>query len=556
MDDAARMNRLFLEELDALDGFEARRSGDGVLTLGPEDPDVRRLVEAMAFFSARTRAAAADATQAAVLRMAAGTLDPLLVPMPAAAMVQASSDGRLVDPTTLPAGATLRFQFTDPAYAGAARAPAVGLGTATPPGQRVGFFTTQKPLVVRAIQVDRARLTGARRAPQLEIRLRATVPQKSALGLDFYVRRQGDYRASLALHVALQRHAAGLVALFDDSTDEVPCSVQFGSRTPTSAADAGDGRHPLLRMRSFFHFPEQDLYVCVDVPARATPWQKLTLRFTLDASWPEDQAVSADSFQLHVVPAVNAWTDFTAPILYDGTRALVGLKSATVTREATEAYGVRGVYQVDRAMAPLLPFALGNQGDAYEVVRPGGGGAPRLRLRLSGAFETPRKLLADVAWSQPSLWTSSPGLVQVTPQQKALPGVTFGLVGSVRRPAESALGLDPARCLDVMSLKMRPVLDRQGVVGMMEVLGAAGDSAYRGYPASIGDVTVSDAADPVLRAGGVKHVYAVSLQGPAGTGGTGGDPLLVRFAEKISALLDAWTQDAVDVGITSAAGVL
>ncbi|MFS8066050.1 MAG: type VI secretion system baseplate subunit TssF [Byssovorax sp.] len=545
MTDDDRLNKLFLEELAALDGFSSARAGEGQLRLGSEDPDVRRLVEAMAFFSARTRAAAADATQAAVIRMAGGTLDELLAPMPAAAMVQLVPNDRFVDPTTLEKGASLRFRCTDPAYPGAARPLPIGLGPTAPAGKQDGFFTTLQPVVLRPITVVSARITGARRASQLEIRLSARVKQKSAVGLDFYVRRQGDYRGSLALHVALQDHAHGVVALFDDDTDEeVRCSVQFRPRAPTGPADDGDSRHPLSRIRSFFHFPEQDLYVCVDVPER--PWKKLTLRFTLDADWPEEQGVSSDSFLLHVVPAVNAWADFTAPILHDGTRAVVPLQSAAATREAAVATSVRGVYQVDRAMAPLLPLALGNQGDGYEVIRPADGGPPRLRIRLSDTLDKPRKLLADVAWSQPSLWSSSPGALTVTPQQKALPGVDFQLVGSVRRPQTSLLALDPARCLDVLALKMRPVLDRQGVIGMMEILGATGDSAYRAWPAFIDALTVSDAPDPVLRAGGIKHVYQVSLRAPPPTDAQA-NALHARFVKQIATLLQVWTQDAVDI---------
>ncbi len=358
MPDAAQIQRLFLEELEALDRFSSARAGDGGAPLGPEDPDVRRLVEAMAFFSARTRAAAVDATHAAVVRMAGGTLDDLLAPLPAAAMVQAVPNGHFIGPTALERGTSLRFQFTDPAFNGAPQLPSIGLGTPTAPGQRVGFFSTLQPAMIRAIAVDRALITGARRALQLEIRLSAGVPQRGPVGLDFYVRRQGDYRASLALQVALETHASRVVALFDGGTDEVPCTVSFGPRAPTSPVDDGDGRSPLSRMRSFFQFPEQDLYVCVDVPAASLPWQRLTLRFTLDAGWPEDQGVSNDSFQLHVVPAVNGWFDFAAPILYDGTRAVVPLQNGAVTREVAEPFGVRGVYQADRAMTPLLPFAL------------------------------------------------------------------------------------------------------------------------------------------------------------------------------------------------------
>ena len=57
--------------------------------------------------------------------------------------------------------------------------------------------------------------------------------------------------------------------------------------------------------------------------------------------------------------------------------------------------------------------------------------------------------------------------------------------------------------------------------------------------------------EEALRAGGVKHVYEVSLREPSPA-----DARLARFAEKIAALLDVWTQDAVEIRMASSAQVL
>jgi len=54
------LTALFLAELEALDAFAARREVEGGLLPGRDDPDVRRMIEAMAFFSARTRQVASD----------------------------------------------------------------------------------------------------------------------------------------------------------------------------------------------------------------------------------------------------------------------------------------------------------------------------------------------------------------------------------------------------------------------------------------------------------------------------------------------------------------
>ncbi|UQA56292.1 type VI secretion system baseplate subunit TssF [Polyangium aurulentum] len=542
MASSAELYDLFLREIGALDDFWAERSRDGQLRLGPEDPDTRRLIEAMAFFAARTRAAASEAMEAAMVRMAGETLDDLLAPMPAAALVEAAPAGRLHADVTIARGSLLRLQFVDPTITADTRAPRRSFGPTQPPGERIALFSTLDTVVVRPLIIESAAVVGSRRALQIEVRLRASVPQARAFDLDLHVRRLADYRASLALHLALEQHTTRVIARSSDGA-EMPCHVRFGPPVPGSPIDDSDSRSPLTRIRSFFHFPEQDLTIRVSIPAQAKPWERLTLRFELDERWPEEQGVSTESFRLFVVPAVNLWSDFAAPIVYDGTKDTVPIVSATATREAAELVSLRGVYQADREMAPLLPFSLAQERDGYELLRRAEGGAALLRVRLSDAFGEPRKLFADVVWSQPSLWSTSPTDVRVLPQLKVLNGVDLRLLGAVRRPQQSPLASDPSRCLDVMSLKMRPVLDRRSVAGLLSLLGACGDSPYRGFPDRIDALTVRDAADPSRRAGGIKHVYDVHIR----SGSSADAPLVVRFQEQLAALLDAWTQDAVEV---------
>jgi len=540
--------RLFLSELDALHAFAEQRGDKGQLTLGSEDPDTRRLVEAMAFFAARTRAAASSEMQAAVLRMAGGTFDDLLAPMPAAALVQAVPAANLPAPLTLPKGTTLRVQFTDQAYA-AGKQPTLPrlFHTAQRPKDRVAIFSTLEPVVIRPLTISSATVIGARSTLELAIRIRAGVPQRGPIDLDLHVRRMGEYRASLALHHAIGEQRGAVTAQFGDGS-EGPCRVQLGAVTPASIADEADERHPFAKIRSFFHFPEQGLVIRVAIPASSTPWDVVTLRFPLDADWPRDMAVTPDAFRLFVIPAVNVWSDYAAPIVHDGTKDRHSIHSATTSRDAAEPVAIRGVYQADREMAPLFPFALANERNGYEVEHAADGRAPWLRLRLPDAFVKPRRILVDAEWSQPSLWTSAPSEVTIAPQFQSWDGVRLELLGPVRRPQASPLALAPSRCLDLLSLKMRPVLDRSGLTGVIELLGAAGESPYRGLPDRVDALRVDDRPDPLRRSGGIKHVYEVSFARSPATDA----PLMYRFAEQIAALLRAWTQDAVDVRVAEA----
>ncbi|MDC3953871.1 type VI secretion system baseplate subunit TssF [Polyangium jinanense] len=524
MAEAETLNSLFLEELSALDAFAARREAEGALSLGAEDPDVRRILEAQAFFSARTRAAAQRATAAAVRRIAAGTLDELLVPAPASMMVECVVGEERVEPAILPRGTLFRAMSAE---------------------GKVGLFSMMRPLSILPIDVTGARLVEQSRRLFVRIRLRARRSWKNAATLSFYVRRLDDYRASLALHDALSRHLTRAFAVAGTDGPEIACRVSFGAPR-ASALEDGDDRGPLARIRSFFHLPEQELFVQVEVPQTRTAWDTLDLFLELDEEFPTSLSVSNDTFRLHVVPVENTWVDFGEPILWDGTRTSAPVRSPSPLLEGVEVAGVRGVYKAtDRGLVPILPAALAQDGDTYEIEE--GDGVTELRLSIDGAFEQPCKVLAEARFSQPVLWSASPGKLALGLQTRHLPGVSFRLVGSMRAPAESPLARDPARCLDVLSLRMRPSLGRRDLVGMLEILGASGDGAYRGFATLVDELDSREAPDPARRAGGIRRVYrlAVRQRTPEEA------PLVRRLSAEIAALLDAWTEEPVDVEITT-----
>ena len=524
MAEANTVNDLFLEELSALDAFAARRESEGALSLGTEDPDVRRILEAQAFFSARTRAAAKHATTAAVRRIAAGTLDELLVSAPASMMVECVVGEERVEPAVLPRGTLLRAVSAE---------------------GKVGLFAMMRPLSIVPIDVTGARLVEQSRRLFARIRLRARRSWKTSATLSFCVRRLDDYRASLALHDALSRHLVRAFAVAGPDAPEISCRVSFGAPRASSIED-GDDRGPLARIRSFFHLPEQELFLQVEVPQTRAAWDTLDLFLELDEEFPTSLSISNDTFRLHVVPVENAWVDFAEPILWDGTRETAPVRSPSPLLEGVEASGVRGVYKAsDRGLVPLMPAALAQDGDTYEIEE--GGGTTELRLSIDGAFESPSKVLAEARFSQPVLWSASPGKLTLGLQTRHLPGVSFRLVGNMRAPSESPLARDPERCLDVLSLRMRPSLGRRDLVGLLEILGASGDGAYRGFATLVDELESREAPDPARRAGGIRRVYrlAVRQRSPEEA------PLVRMLSAQIAALLDAWTEEPVDVEITT-----
>jgi hypothetical protein len=91
------------------------------------------------------------------------------------------------------------------------------------------------------------------------------------------------------------------------------------------------------------------------------------------------------------------------------------------------------------------------------------------------------------------------------------------------------------------------VLSRRDLIGMLEILGAADDLSYRGLPSAIDDLESSQASDPEQRSSGIRRLYRMTLRCRS----VDEEPLLRRVAREAAKLLDAWTEDAVDVEVVT-----
>jgi type VI secretion system protein ImpG len=159
------------------------------------------------------------------------------------------------------------------------------------------------------------------------------------------------------------------------------------------------------------------------------------------------------------------------------------------------------------------------------------------------ALEKPRSVQVDALWSQPALWSSATGPLAIVPQRRKPEQVSFGIVGSVRNPEPSLLASDPARSRDVLALRTQALLDRRSLAGLLALVGATGASPYRAQPRRIVAVNVTEAPDALRRSGGIRLVYRIEARPPAAEDAA----LALPFQRRVSELLDAWTEDAVDV---------
>jgi type VI secretion system protein ImpG len=517
----------FLAELKAVDDFLAYRTG-GATSVSREDPDVRRLMESIAFFSARTRQAASDQLRGSVLSLVRGHLDDFLSPQPARGLVQATPAG-LVTPAYLPAGTVLRLTTVD---------------------GDLGLFSTMTDVTLRPLQIDLAeRQLRSGSGFRLAIRIRARrevedIPEPLAIHLSYL----GDYPASLQFQYRLRCHLIerGVSVFYDAAPDPartgMPCEVRFGS-APPAQAEPGSGS-PIEQIRTFLHFPAKELSLGVSLPRPAAPWRQAWLCFDLDEQWPSELVVNKDVFRLFVLPIENLVRDVALPIKCDGTRAQFPIAPARVDASLV-LHSVTGVFQeLPSGRDPILPVQLASGDESYDLehVADGLGGIePRLVLRLPDAFAAPRVISVEARWYQPAFDRVAVGKLEARLQTRHVQGVELRLLGALAPHCQSALWRDPAAMLHVLSRRVSRVLGKRDLTSLMTLLGADADSHHAGIDADLLHIEPREEPVDLRRGGGIRQVYKVTV-GDIAEDRLG---LVADYLRCVKLLLDAWSANPV-----------
>lgn len=519
----------FLRELAALDEFLARRH-EGERFVEPEDPDVRRLMESLAFFSARTRAAAAAELRGAVHRLTQGLLDDFVQPQPARVLLRAIPSPRLTEPAVLPRGTRVRVETLD---------------------GEVGQFATMHELKVRPLELDRAELQLRGTGVRVLIRLRAygpTVHIDEPLAL--HIDHLGDYDASCQLFHHLSKHLRRVAVGYGDPPAPTElgqdCEFTFGAHASSSEfADELRSQQRtgvISRIRQFFHFPGKDLVLNVELARPARPWRQAWLCLDLD-QWPEGRALNKDMFRLFMVPIENLFSELAEPFKCDGTKSRHPIEAWRTVGDVAF-HSVLGVEQeLATGMDVILPGHIASGEESWDLDYDDEQ-RPQLRLRLPSAFLEPRMVMVRARWYQPGFDALAVGKLDVTLHSRHVEGVDFRIQGALVPHRVSPLARDPTAMLHVLSRRSKRVLSREDIIMLMSVLGADARS-FHDVASELRHVEVSDEPAGVQGSGGVRHVYRVRLADISEARRGRVDDYL-RCVEQ---LLDAWSSNPVVIRV-------
>ena len=208
-----KLYKAFLEEMQELENFRITyTAAHPSIPLDRDDPDVKRLIEAMAFFAARTHMAGTRNIVSSRLRIFQQFFPYLLAPKPAMGILQAKPTGQFAESALLPINTEI------------AVSPQTG-GTA--------IFRTLKDLRILPISLTKIdMLPLPNKGFRLLLRLKAPYPRNDKIGqLSFHINHINDFLASLRVHYLLKKYIKRSSVVFNEEVNEtskgIPCKVYF-----------------------------------------------------------------------------------------------------------------------------------------------------------------------------------------------------------------------------------------------------------------------------------------------------------------------------------------
>jgi type VI secretion system protein ImpG len=301
---------------------------------------------------------------------------------------------------------------------------------------------------------------------------------------------------SLLLHTELERRLPGISAVYvtgDERSAPQPLvrengerSFDFGRRRSASDRLSVDRGPALAQVRRLFHFPEEWLFLNLELPPHAPGWTHLELRF---ASWPDAPRMSASDFHLHVVPVENVQRSPARPIEH---RGLVS-RYPILHPEAGggfELLSLRGVYRnTPDSRVPLLSHLLHGNEDHYSLES---GDAPDDRTHIAihavDAFDEPLRVSIDALWHQPNFQLPGGSEIAIETPGRDAARVQWRPHGALRPHADSPLREEGSDLAQLLWLKMKPVLDCEGVLMLLRALGSFEQSIFQPMAEMIEDL--------------------------------------------------------------------
>jgi type VI secretion system protein ImpG len=518
--------KAFLEEMNELDNFRA-----AYISLYPgaplerEDPDVRRLTEAMAFFSARTRLAGIRNISSTIMRFFQQFFPYMLTSLPSIAIVQAAPTRQLAESILFPKGTELAIT--------------------TESGQTAIFNMMSNLNVLPVFQKRFSVLMLPERGSRLVMEFHAAFVRNDEVGtLSFFINHLNNYDYSALIFYNLKRYLKGVSVVFDEKADEfsegLKCDFSFG---PVNIEEGDE--HPLEKERLFFHFPWLELYLNVKIADPPQSWREFSICFDLDQRWPKKLALNQEIFQLFAVPVINIRKDAAQPLSCNATVEKYQIRHPRLTYDFA-LHSVKGIYEITKeGMAFVKPGILSGMAPSYETEEftdSRGRTSTNLLLHFPAAFENQRTITVDALWYQPWFTDMLSERMSLRPFSHSSAGIKWDFMVKPIPHQEDYFQNDTEAFLHFLTLTHKEVLNLDDIKDILKIMGAMKNVKFRLVCELMSGVRVEKAPSrDRISAGLLKYRYILCFK----DFNQNQEPLVDILVEHIRIIMSHWLSSAI-----------
>lgn len=381
----ANEQNIFDEEMTFLANIQSRFMDiHSQVPVEYEDPDVKRLSEAMAAFMAKGRIEGKTQVNQLHRRVFQQLLPYIASPVASMGLLQTNSR-HITEATQIRSGTSFSL-FTDD-------------------GDKAQYQSIHT-LPIQPICLNRVISEVNNREIVVEIKSINNVPGHLE-HLPIYISTHNNYSLTLKLIATLAKNIISVSAVFDDdvtvSGDFLLGACQPNDLAPNSETTAKvelDGMHPIENIRHFFQLPQQENYLNLYFNESPQQWNKCQIKLHLDSPLPKGINISTDVFKLGVICVENINKEQSETFTFDATHSAHPVRPPSTSPQLAMLKCL-GVYQGPLKNRELLrPGILKSGNGAYEIHQQGAT-PPLIDIQLAEAFFNPVKITVDALWFQP-----------------------------------------------------------------------------------------------------------------------------------------------------------
>lgn len=465
-----KLYQAYLEEMQQIEKFRTSHiSMYGEAPVDTDDPYTKRLIESLAFFGARARLQGTEKIVQIHQCLFRQYFPYLINPLPAFGMLQMKPSIRFPEKVVLPVGAELIFKTKN------------NLKAVFQTLDEITIF----PFSIKSFDFVRRGNEGW----QFAIEFISPHINTDEIGsFRLYINHLNSFLSSLSISFALQYSLENVHVFYDDEKEKNAkgknCTIEYGYNNQERIVFC----HVIEQLRSLLHFPQQELFINLEIPPSGKRWKSFTLIFDLSDKWPESLKLNGESFIPYVVPIINLKKAYAEPIFDNGTKDSYPL----LHPEPIHKFALHTVLNVSEVLSigtkPIAPGFLGVQGEgSYEVDY----FKNEMILNLPNAFQNPKTVMTEGLWMQP--WFSNyinDELDLIFTEAQTL-GINVRLLGSIHR-FEKTIDDDPNFLIRILSLKNQNRLTTNEIIFIMNTMKNLNNTHFDSIPHLIKELKINE----------------------------------------------------------------